>query len=91
MKQKIKIAISGELTLNRLAEYKKSLEKIIESEVEIILDLNNTEKIDAAGFQFLLSFFKTRQIKGKRTSFYYADNHYITDIFRLTGLENVLS
>ncbi|HCL56908.1 MAG TPA: hypothetical protein DHW82_07865 [Spirochaetia bacterium] len=90
MQEKVKIALNGELVLKKLPDYKKNLEKLLASELEIIIDLNPVQLIDAAGLQFLLSFRNTRRKKGKKVFFSYKNNLNIKHIFDIAGVaENI--
>lgn len=90
MKKNVRIALKGEMVLQKIADYRKSLEKALDSEVDLLLDLGGLTQMDAAGLQFLLCFSKYRKSMGKETSFSYETNPLIREVFRISGAEKIL-
>lgn len=56
---------SGELTIYQVEEATKELGRSISQAKELLIDLSQTDKIDTAGFQLLISITKTSNSAGK--------------------------
>lgn len=90
MKKKIKIILKGELVLSKLSNYSSSFLKVLDSNVDILLDLSEVVKIDAAGLQFLLAFFNSRVQRGKSLQFDFRKNEKVAELFHATGMEKII-
>ncbi len=90
MKKNIKIALKGEIVLQKITDYQQSLEKALDSNVHLILDLEGVTQLDGAGLQFLLSFAKHRKNNGKACSFSYEANPLVREIFKISGAEKII-
>ena len=90
MKKKFKVDLTGEITLHHLNSYKTSLYPLLQEDVEIILDLNKTAKIDIAGIQLLLGFAQSKAKAGSRVYFEYHENQEISELFKILGVDKII-
>lgn len=74
---------------NNCQKLSEDLAKILESGEDVILDLKETNYISSAGLRSILIGLKTFRAKGYDFSVV-NPNEFVMQIFKVTGLENVL-
>lgn len=90
MKKSISVVLKGDIVLSKLKNYRESFLKVLDGDIEIVLNLNEVEKIDAAGVQFLMSFFNSRIAREKPVSIQYRGNAILEKLFGKIGIENII-
>lgn len=90
MQKTFQLDLNGEITIFYLQGYYDSLVDLLDAKMDIVISLREVHKIDIAGIQLLLCFYRSRQKRGLLTFIEYEGNQTVGRLFKAAGADQLL-